>query len=292
LDPTSSKKSAYRDATKNYHRQMFQPNWPTDAPVPTAAPVETDPLQNNCGLLVECVNRMSLYDLFVLYHSDDIDPDDGTVDIKEDDPDDPNDDPFVTFRTFDEDDIVAKFRKVKGMAEDMSESPSLMTIAQCSLLLKEFHRIIEFDEVNNWEGSSVSQVCLAEGTPVFVKLSEIAKLEDDEDMATSNLRELLEAFLPFFDDLIRQYFEIRTLGQTIAISVFRDFFACTKKLTPVNAENPFQSPQSPDKVRIPIGYDTSKTDEHGKPQADTCPFLYEELVSFYCVVANFVYTCH
>ena len=52
--------------------------------------------------------------------------------------------------------------------------------------LQQFHRIVEFDEINNWEGSSVSQVCFAEGTPVFVKLAEIAKLEDETDMFLSD----------------------------------------------------------------------------------------------------------
>ncbi|KAL3920276.1 MAG: hypothetical protein SGILL_003343 [Bacillariaceae sp.] len=201
------------------HRRMFNMDWPTDAPAPTASPVESDPLSDNCDLLVECVQRMSLYDLFVLYHSDDILPSDGTLDIQDD-----ADDPFLNFRTFDEENIAAKFNTVKTLAEQISNG-SQPTRATCSSLLEEFHRIIEVDIVNNWQGSSVSEVCLAEGTPVYVRLAEIAKLKTDA-------QKIDETLTP-------------TLGVTIANSVFRDILSCSKKLTPVNEENPFADDSDP-----------------------------------------------
>jgi hypothetical protein len=247
---------------------MFQPDWPTDAPVPTGAPVAVDPLVDNCRLLVECVNKMSLYDLFVLYHSDDIDPDDGTLNILEDDPDDSDDDPFATFRTFDESEVEVKFEVVKSKAKDfideLDEQKQPFNLRNCSGLLQEFHRVVEFDEVNNWEGSSVSQVCFAEGTPVFVKLSEIAKVKTKDEQNDDGIKD--------------------TIGKKIATSVFRDFFACTTKLADGNGEeNPFQKPGIRDAVRIPIGYDTSLTDKHGRPLPNTYPFEYRDLVRSLCL---------
>jgi hypothetical protein len=43
----------------------------------------------------------------------------------------------------------------------------------CNVLLQYFYRNIESDEALKWEGTLVTQVCLAEGTTVFVKLDQV-----------------------------------------------------------------------------------------------------------------------
>ena len=45
---------------------------------------------------------------------------------------------------------------------------------KCDLLLELFHRTIEVDGIPQWQGASVSQVCFAKGTTVFVKLEDLA----------------------------------------------------------------------------------------------------------------------
>jgi hypothetical protein len=139
---------------------------PTTSPSPTPAPVE--PFIENCNILKDCVDKMSRYDVFVLFHSDDIDNDAGTIDRDDDDPEE-------TFRTFDEGDILEKFATVKRLSSSLDTS----NLADCSALLQQFHRLVEFGGVNNWEGASVSQVCLAEGTNVFVQLNEIQKVSKE-----------------------------------------------------------------------------------------------------------------
>lgn len=44
----------------------------------------------------------------------------------------------------------------------------------CNNLLMEFHRTVENDVVPKWEGGTVGQVCMAEGTMAYVKLGDAA----------------------------------------------------------------------------------------------------------------------
>jgi hypothetical protein len=75
-------------------------------------------------------------------------------------------------RPYDESDLYAIFKDVKRMAGQTDAGNQ----DQCSDLLQEFHRNVENGEANHWQGASVSEVCFAEGTAVFVKLEEIAKV--------------------------------------------------------------------------------------------------------------------
>lgn len=85
-----------------------------------------------------------------------------------------DDDVEANFRVFDEEDLVGKFERVKASLDTLDTS----NLTECSALLQEFHRNVEIDIVNNWEGSSVSQVCLAEGTTVYVRFDEIARVNE------------------------------------------------------------------------------------------------------------------
>ncbi|CAB9525265.1 TECPR [Seminavis robusta] len=55
----------------------------------------------------------------------------------------------------------------------------------CDQLLQMFHRTVENGEVPKWEGGTVGQVCLAEGTPAYVDLGDAAAASVD----TSTFRE-------------------------------------------------------------------------------------------------------
>ena len=113
--------------------------------------------RQQCELLVECAKGMSQYDVFVYFHSDDIDPADGSID--------------ANIIRFDEADFSEKYDYIVWLV-DRIESLGY-TDNRCNALLQQFHRTIEYDEVPQWQGATVSQVCLAEGTTVYVKLEEL-----------------------------------------------------------------------------------------------------------------------
>jgi hypothetical protein len=57
-----------------------------------------------------------------------------------------------------------------------SASPSSLPYfldTKCDELLQEFHRTVEFDGTPQWQGALVDQVCLAEGTTIYVDLADI-----------------------------------------------------------------------------------------------------------------------
>ena len=89
---------------------------------------------------------MSLYDLFVFFHSDDIDTATGAVDDN------------VVY--FDEKDILTKKKNISSLASQILEGGDT---TQCTPLLQMFHRTIEQGAILQWEGATVGQVCLAEG---------------------------------------------------------------------------------------------------------------------------------
>lgn len=104
-----------------------------------------------CRQLVDCASKMSKYDMFVYFYSDDIDPTTGDVD--------------ENVVKYDEKDLNAKYDKIKKLASEET----------CDDLLMQFHRTKENGIVPSWEGASVGQVCMAEGTPSFVKLEAAAR---------------------------------------------------------------------------------------------------------------------
>ncbi|CAB9498733.1 expressed unknown protein [Seminavis robusta] len=112
-----------------------------------------------CNLLADCAIAMSVYDMFVYFYSDDIDGATGQVD-----------DNIIKFI---EADIEHKASKIKAEANNVKANSA--SNPTCDTLLREFHRTIEWGDVPEWEGASVNQVCLAEGSQTFVKYGEIAK---------------------------------------------------------------------------------------------------------------------
>lgn len=130
------------------------------------------------------------------------------------------------------------FTKVKTMVSGVDSSNH----GQCSDLLRQFHRSIEYGDVNNWEGASISQVCLAQGSPVFVKLEEIAKI----DMHTAG-------------------------------AVFQDVLLCSNKIWEKSGKlkgeiNVFMGDG---KLRYPSGYNTDNLDVYGQlKKGNVYPFTY------------------
>lgn len=112
---------------------------------------------------------------------------------------------------------------------------------QCSDLLRQFHRNVEYGDVNNWEGASISQVCLAQGSPVFVKLAEIA-----------------------------------TIDRHTAGAVFQDVLLCSNKIWELSGKlngeiNVFMG----DGIRYPSGYDQNNLDVYGQLKyGNGYPFTY------------------
>ena len=133
-----------------------------------------------CQQLAECANNMSLYDLFVLFNSDDIDPATGSIDTNR--------------ILFDETDIMTRQTTIKSLATSILDNGEF---SNCNALLEQFYRVVEFDGVPQWEGATVSQVCLAEGTTVYVDFGTFAfgegffeQFEDSISEAAQNYMDL------------------------------------------------------------------------------------------------------
>jgi hypothetical protein len=213
-----------------------------------------------CKDLVKCSKAMSLYDLFVYYYSDDIDPSTGTIDDN--------------IKTFDEGGEFAAeglFEKqanirlailaadtmvekgVAGFEIVAQEALKAGRLDPCDLLLQEFHRNIEFDGSVNWQGAMVNQVCLAEGTTVYVKPTEIEKVTNKE-VATQVFAELVRCG--------RRLFSARLIRAEIGS---------------YNVNEPFVFIVD-NKIRIPTGFDlTAATrNEHGQLlSSEKYPFTFD-----------------
>jgi hypothetical protein len=126
---------------------------------------------DQCKQLAECTSRMSRYDLIVYFYSDDIDPLTGKVDE--------NifqfDEQYLWFKVEQIEKftkaLVTKFEKNEGL--DGVIDINYTVDGYCDQLLEEFHRTVEFGDVLHWQGGLVAQVCLAEGTTVYLNLAEI-----------------------------------------------------------------------------------------------------------------------
>ncbi|CAB9517957.1 expressed unknown protein [Seminavis robusta] len=113
--------------------------------------------QGQCVQLVLCAFGMSLYDQFVYFYSDDIDKNTGKLD-----------DNIIHF---DEEDFDKK--RIAILKAAIAAVDAQFDGVSCSSLLQQFHRTVEKGSIPSWEGASVSQVCLAEGTTQYVKFSSI-----------------------------------------------------------------------------------------------------------------------
>jgi hypothetical protein len=150
-----------------------------------------------CQLLIECAEAMSVYDLVVFFYQDDIDFTDGTFDEPKD------------IIKYDEGTIMNKQMRINyalGQASDFNPSAAPGDYKDddaCDLLLEEFHITVESDfGPLSYEGN-VTNVCLAQGTTQFVKISEI-KTAVDESTANRIAEEV------FF--CARELYENRPMG--------------------------------------------------------------------------------
>jgi hypothetical protein len=118
---------------------------------------------DQCELLSDCAGKMSFFDLFAYFFSDDLDPATGQVDD-------------VTIR-FDEgggvegvlDGIDDKSKKIAALVQaSKADVQASKDDGNCDKLLQEYHRTKERNGIPEWEGASVSQVCLAENARVYI----------------------------------------------------------------------------------------------------------------------------
>jgi hypothetical protein len=120
-----------------------------------------------CKRLAKCASQMSRYDQLVYYHSDDIDPATGEIDNN--------------VVRFDEENLIDKFEGIANLtrtiqnifANETLDGAKNVMDSLCDELLQRFHRTVEFDSTPQWQGALVDQVCLAEGTTVYVDLASI-----------------------------------------------------------------------------------------------------------------------
>jgi hypothetical protein len=87
----------------------------------------------------------------------------------------------------------------------------------CENLLQLFHRTIEMGRVPNWEGATVSQVCLAQGSNVYVSLKEIYQ-------ALTSFKSLpgwVEGNLGTFTDSLEDQFYMVFDNKDFAVEPFR-----------------------------------------------------------------------
>jgi hypothetical protein len=157
-----------------------------------------------CLLLVDCVQKMSLHDFFIYFLSDDIDIEKG--EIAEDE----------SIFQFDEgkleEDSDGHWQFVTGKGDLMKKMATIMELADkalldqsddkghCDNLLQEFHREIESEgnTVIKWEGAMVNQVCLAEGSTVFVDFESIKRVAGST-VANAVFAELMSCAVELFD---------------------------------------------------------------------------------------------
>jgi hypothetical protein len=130
--------------------------------------------KDQCELLIECVEAMTLYDIVVFFYQDDIDFTDGTFDDN------------VMEYDEGENGIMAKQVRINNALGDaktftLSADPEDYVGEDddpCDLLLEEFHITVESDFGPLWYGGNVTNVCLAQGTTQFVKIAEIQTAVD------------------------------------------------------------------------------------------------------------------
>jgi hypothetical protein len=104
-DLTSSERHRRRTKAAHGHRQLTR--------------------TEQCGVLLECASQMSIYDTFVFFYSDDIDPNTGEVD-----------DNLVKF---DEENFFEKYNAIRTKVQNVAATDA----HACSQLLQLFHRTIE-----------------------------------------------------------------------------------------------------------------------------------------------------
>jgi hypothetical protein len=208
--------------------------------------------QQQCRDLVKCTKAMSLYDIFVYYYSDDIDPETGSIDDNRFSFDEGKDNEGEK----DGEEVYSTNKNKSVVNANVAAYGTAGELDPCDLLLQKFHRTIEFEDSNNWQGLMVGQVCLAEGTTVYVKPTVIESVTST-NVATQVFNELFNCGMKLF--------EARLYDRT-EIGSYND-----------DETYVFLSPGR-DKLRIPTGFDlTAARDIHGQYlSSDKYPFTFDE----------------
>jgi hypothetical protein len=240
-------------STRKHSRRT---NVEDDAPVPVPFKLK------QCKQLALCASKMSKYDRIVYYLSDDIDPSTGKFD--------------ESIFTYDEmrhikSGVQMKAEQLLNPSNAKLESPLFggeaisdrYTVGDaCDDLLETFHRNVEqAGNVSHWEGGLVDQVCLAEGTAVYLDLADIALNVnfplnfnyDGEDLAKTVSDTMFgcarELFYSHFRVKDERYKNEKYVFEQEGLDAFDDFF---NKMTP-----PIQLPL-PKRVLIPTNFATAE----------------------------------
>jgi hypothetical protein len=125
--------------------------------------------EDQCKLLIECVEAMNLYDLVIFFYQDNIDFETGAFDKP------------GSFTEYDEGEtgimgkqalINTALEKAKTFVAGAAPT-DYKEDDKCDLLLEEFHVTLESDFGPRWYEGNVTNVCLAQGTTQYTRISEI-----------------------------------------------------------------------------------------------------------------------
>ncbi|CAB9512779.1 expressed unknown protein [Seminavis robusta] len=254
-----------------------------------------------CQTLATCASRMSLYDLFVFYHADDINPTTGEMDEK--------------IVRFDEVNILQKKENITSMSSLILNNGDQ---TQCDELLRHFHRTNEKSDVPQWHGATVAEVCIAEGTTIFVKLEEAASLSfvtpelvmQSVAIAGGNFGNrptqgdgcrlsICQTFIQYegaqFDrespistqvtDFNSFFAEVRQNFETLVKPFTEEPLKCAEEMAPDSSLEPFvfgvdglKPNGDPSKYRFPTGFlvdgGGSGRDAHGQLRSDASAFTF------------------
>lgn len=135
--------------------------------------------RSQCALLVDCAGKMSLCDIIVFFYGDDIDFEAGKFDEK--------------ITQCDEVNMFEKRTQImdaaKAADDYLKTTTSFAKGDKCDLLLEELHRNAEGVDLGIWPQASVGEVCFAEGTTLFVSISDIEKGLDNRNVANKVFEE-------------------------------------------------------------------------------------------------------
>jgi hypothetical protein len=202
-----------------------------------------------CKQLVKCTSGMSLYDMLVYFFSDDIDPTSGEID-----------DSIIKFDEANMRDKISEIQKFWRTLEIIFDYPGrrfdqgVLNLGTglihdgaiflfredygidlddfnvdwaCDELLEQFHRTVEFDGVPQWEGGIVNQVCLAEGTNVYVDLADIFTKLDQNIFSLGDTVAVVEYVQEFqYQPLVDNSFATKSFADDIV----NDVLTCAEEL--------------------------------------------------------------
>ncbi|CAB9513183.1 unknown protein [Seminavis robusta] len=124
-----------------------------------------------CEILMNCVGKMSIYDMILFFYSDDIDPNNGKIDdniyIHTEAPD--------VYEVYNNDDVAdARTDLQQGRFYGYQYFRGSGKPQWCDRTLRLFSRNVEYGDIPHWEGGTVADVCHAQGGHTYVQLDQVA----------------------------------------------------------------------------------------------------------------------